>query len=213
MPLFFSLPFTGQEQVEEKQRYLANVRAFCSLTKNDWHRVYLIRKVASQYGMEFAQKLATETQYKWVFPVEILQQVKVSPWRWLWSSPALQVVLLLGCFYCCMAPGGHITVRVKVTYAHSVEWSFLGQHLGCHACCLFAKAETPRFSRGRGDSAFSSGWLMSTVLLWTLTWLMFPVMSVGFSPCRCRTASLITSIATWHVARVTGSCVMLWGKP
>ncbi|XP_033923494.1 LOW QUALITY PROTEIN: E3 ubiquitin-protein ligase RNF213 [Melopsittacus undulatus] len=77
--LLFDLHEPGeQEQVEEKQHYLANVRVFCSLTKNDWHRVYLVRKVASHYGMEFAQNLATEAQYKWVFPVEILRQVKNS---------------------------------------------------------------------------------------------------------------------------------------
>ncbi|XP_040438107.1 E3 ubiquitin-protein ligase RNF213 isoform X1 [Falco naumanni] len=69
---------TEQDQVEEKQRYLGNVRVFCSLTKNDWHRVYLVRKIASQYGMEFAQKLVTEAQFNWVFPAEILQQVQNS---------------------------------------------------------------------------------------------------------------------------------------
>uniref|UniRef100_A0A8B9G672 RING-type E3 ubiquitin transferase n=1 Tax=Amazona collaria TaxID=241587 RepID=A0A8B9G672_9PSIT len=69
---------TEQEQVEEKQRYLVNVREFCSLAKNDWHRVYLVRKIASHYGMEFAQKLATEAQFQWVLPAEILQQVQNS---------------------------------------------------------------------------------------------------------------------------------------
>ncbi|XP_028940022.1 E3 ubiquitin-protein ligase RNF213, partial [Antrostomus carolinensis] len=69
---------TKQDQVEEKQRYLANVRVFCSLAKNNWHRVYLVRKIASQYGMEFTQKLVTEAQFNWVFPVEILQQVQKS---------------------------------------------------------------------------------------------------------------------------------------
>uniref|UniRef100_A0A8B9MD47 RING-type E3 ubiquitin transferase n=1 Tax=Accipiter nisus TaxID=211598 RepID=A0A8B9MD47_9AVES len=64
---------TEQDQVEEKQRYLANVRVFCSLAKNNWHCVYLVRKIASQYGMEFAQKLVTEAQFNWVFPVEILR--------------------------------------------------------------------------------------------------------------------------------------------
>ncbi|KAM6317270.1 E3 ubiquitin-protein ligase RNF213 isoform 4-T4 [Podargus strigoides] len=67
-----------QGQVKEKQRYLANVRAFCSLARNDWHRVYLVRKIASQYGMEFAQKLVTEARFNWVFPGEILQQVQNS---------------------------------------------------------------------------------------------------------------------------------------
>uniref|UniRef100_A0A8C0FUW2 RING-type E3 ubiquitin transferase n=1 Tax=Bubo bubo TaxID=30461 RepID=A0A8C0FUW2_BUBBB len=51
---------------------------FCNLTKNNWHRVYLVRKIASQYGMEFAQKLVREAQFNWVFPVEILQQVQNS---------------------------------------------------------------------------------------------------------------------------------------
>ncbi|XP_049669068.1 E3 ubiquitin-protein ligase RNF213 isoform X5 [Accipiter gentilis] len=69
---------TEQDQVEEKQRYLANVRVFCSLAKNNWHYVYLVRKIASQYGMEFAQKLVTEAQFNWVFPVEILQQIQNS---------------------------------------------------------------------------------------------------------------------------------------
>ncbi|XP_066836382.1 E3 ubiquitin-protein ligase RNF213 isoform X3 [Anser cygnoides] len=67
-----------QDQAEEKQRYLANVKVFCSLTKNNWHRVYLVRKIANQYGMEFAQKLVTEARFNWVFPAEILQQVQRS---------------------------------------------------------------------------------------------------------------------------------------
>ncbi|XP_062447391.1 E3 ubiquitin-protein ligase RNF213 isoform X2 [Rhea pennata] len=67
---------TEQDYLKEKQHYLANVRTFCSLTKNDWHRVYLVRKIANQYGMEFAQKLVMEAQFNWVFPVEILQQIR-----------------------------------------------------------------------------------------------------------------------------------------
>uniref|UniRef100_A0A8C6ZCZ6 RING-type E3 ubiquitin transferase n=1 Tax=Nothoprocta perdicaria TaxID=30464 RepID=A0A8C6ZCZ6_NOTPE len=67
-----------QDHVKEKQHYLANVRTFCSLSKNDWHNVYLVRKIANQYGMEFVQKLVMEAQFKWVFPVEVLEQVKRS---------------------------------------------------------------------------------------------------------------------------------------
>uniref|UniRef100_A0A8C0FVX5 RING-type E3 ubiquitin transferase n=1 Tax=Bubo bubo TaxID=30461 RepID=A0A8C0FVX5_BUBBB len=75
LPLFFFFffffpPYPEQDHVEEKQRYLANVRVFCNLTKNNWHRVYLVRKIASQYGMEFAQKLVREAQFNWVFPVQ-----------------------------------------------------------------------------------------------------------------------------------------------
>ncbi|XP_065503793.1 E3 ubiquitin-protein ligase RNF213 [Caloenas nicobarica] len=69
---------TEQDQVEEKQRYLENVRIFCGLSRNDWHRVYLVRRITSQYGMEFAQKLVTEARFNWVFPAEILQQVQTS---------------------------------------------------------------------------------------------------------------------------------------
>ncbi|PKU34399.1 hypothetical protein llap_15296 [Limosa lapponica baueri] len=69
---------TAHDKVEEKRRYLANVRNFCGLTKNNWHCVFLVRKIASQYGMEFAQKLVTEAQFDWVFPKEILRQVQNS---------------------------------------------------------------------------------------------------------------------------------------
>uniref|UniRef100_A0A803XU37 RING-type E3 ubiquitin transferase n=1 Tax=Meleagris gallopavo TaxID=9103 RepID=A0A803XU37_MELGA len=66
------------DQVEEKKHYLENVKVFCDLSQNDWHRVYLVRKIAHLYGMEFAQKLVMEARFNWVFPVEILQQVQSS---------------------------------------------------------------------------------------------------------------------------------------
>uniref|UniRef100_A0A803YCM8 RING-type E3 ubiquitin transferase n=1 Tax=Meleagris gallopavo TaxID=9103 RepID=A0A803YCM8_MELGA len=58
----------------EKKHYLENVKVFCDLSQNDWHRVYLVRKIAHLYGMEFAQKLVMEARFNWVFPVEILSQ-------------------------------------------------------------------------------------------------------------------------------------------
>lgn len=78
LPLCFNLLFSPPEpeQMKEKQHYLKSVEKFCSLARNDWHRVYLVRKIASQHGMEFAQKLVTEPQFSWVFPAEILQQVE-----------------------------------------------------------------------------------------------------------------------------------------
>ncbi|KAM9281709.1 E3 ubiquitin-protein ligase RNF213 isoform 3-T4 [Morus bassanus] len=88
--LLFDLhEYTEQDQVEEKQRYLANVKMFCSLANNDWHHVYLVRKIASQYGMEFAQKLVTEAQFNWVFPGEILQQV--------WNNQSNHIDRYLAC--------------------------------------------------------------------------------------------------------------------
>lgn len=61
--------------MKEKQRYLKKVEEFCSQARNDWHCVYLVRRIASQHGMEFAQRLVTEPRFRWVFPAEILQQV------------------------------------------------------------------------------------------------------------------------------------------
>ncbi|NWZ10455.1 RN213 ligase, partial [Agelaius phoeniceus] len=69
---------TEPKQMKEKQHYLKKVEKFCSLAKNDWHRVYLVRRISSQHGMEFAQKLVTEPRFSWVFPAEILQQVQHS---------------------------------------------------------------------------------------------------------------------------------------
>lgn len=75
--------------MEEKKRYLENVKVFCDLSKNDWHRVYLVRKIAHLYGMEFAQKLVMEARFNWVFPEEILQQVK----KGLFGDGSLLLVL------------------------------------------------------------------------------------------------------------------------
>ncbi|XP_071287737.1 E3 ubiquitin-protein ligase RNF213-like isoform X2 [Agelaius tricolor] len=69
---------TEPKQMKEKQHYLKKVEKFCSLAENDWHRVYLVRRISSQHGMEFAQKLVTEPRFSWVFPAEILQQVQHS---------------------------------------------------------------------------------------------------------------------------------------
>lgn len=193
-----------QDQVEEKQRYLANVRVFCSLAKNNWHYVYLVRKIASQYGMEFAQKLVTEAQFNWVFPVEILQQVKR---RYILGDGSGLLVFSLCCFGVFLLLCGswgthHIESGCEDDLSlRSIEWNLLWQWFAMPACCLFVKAEMPQFMGGRGDSALSNSCLMSTVL------------TMGFSLCRYRTAGLIISIVTWHVARITESCVMLWGKP
>ncbi|XP_053850563.1 E3 ubiquitin-protein ligase RNF213 [Vidua macroura] len=76
--IFHLQQHTQPEKMEEMQRYLKKVEKFCSLARNDWHRVYLVRRIASQHGMEFAQNLVTEPRFSWVFPEEILQQVQHS---------------------------------------------------------------------------------------------------------------------------------------
>uniref|UniRef100_A0A8C3MIP0 RING-type E3 ubiquitin transferase n=1 Tax=Geospiza parvula TaxID=87175 RepID=A0A8C3MIP0_GEOPR len=72
--IFHLQQHTQPEQMRDEQRYLESVEKFCSRARNDWHRVYLVRRIASQHGMEFAQKLVTEPRFSWVFPAEILQQ-------------------------------------------------------------------------------------------------------------------------------------------
>jgi len=61
----------GSELVREKQAYLRQVERFCRQGRNDWHRVYLVRKLASQRGMEFLQRLCRQGQpAQWVLPQE-----------------------------------------------------------------------------------------------------------------------------------------------
>lgn len=47
----------------------------CRHSGNDWYRVYLIRKISSQRGVEFVQKLLNVADVRWLFPDEVLQQV------------------------------------------------------------------------------------------------------------------------------------------
>ncbi|XP_067403324.1 E3 ubiquitin-protein ligase RNF213 isoform X3 [Emydura macquarii macquarii] len=70
---------TEQGKAADKQQYLQKVMRFCKLAGNDWYRVYLVRKLTNQYGMEFAQKLSNERQFQWVFPAEIIQQQRDQP--------------------------------------------------------------------------------------------------------------------------------------
>ncbi|XP_027705939.1 E3 ubiquitin-protein ligase RNF213 [Vombatus ursinus] len=62
---------------EEKQRYLQQVKRFCLQAGNDWYRVYLVRKLVNQHGMEFVQSLCKQDhQSQWVFPKEIIDQLR-----------------------------------------------------------------------------------------------------------------------------------------
>ncbi|KAJ1072081.1 hypothetical protein K5549_013948 [Capra hircus] len=65
----------GSEMAEEKRRYLKQVERFCARVQNDWYRVYLVRKLTSQQGMEFVQSLSKEGHpAHWVFPKEVITQ-------------------------------------------------------------------------------------------------------------------------------------------
>ncbi|XP_066560678.1 E3 ubiquitin-protein ligase rnf213-alpha [Amia ocellicauda] len=54
--------------------FLTQVMDLCTKKGNDWYRIYLIRKICSQCGVEFVQKLLKEAEFSWLFPVEIVQQ-------------------------------------------------------------------------------------------------------------------------------------------
>lgn len=70
------------ELTEEKQRFLKQVEQFCTRVKNDWHRVYLLRRLSSQCGMEFMQSFLQQGHpCQWVFPRDVLaQQVRSRAW-------------------------------------------------------------------------------------------------------------------------------------
>ncbi|KAK7926008.1 hypothetical protein WMY93_008318 [Mugilogobius chulae] len=73
---------TTAAETEEGQAarvFLKSVKDFCTQSKNDWYRVYLIRKIGSQQGMEHVQNLLKVQQMSWLFPEEILQQVNEAP--------------------------------------------------------------------------------------------------------------------------------------
>ncbi|XFF88666.1 hypothetical protein AB1E18_014885 [Capra hircus] len=70
----------GSEMAEEKRRYLKQMERFCARVQNDWYRVYLVRKLTSQQGMEFVQSLSKEGHpAHWVFPKEVITQQRDHP--------------------------------------------------------------------------------------------------------------------------------------
>lgn len=59
--------------LSETKAFLDSVKALCSNSGNEWYRVYLIRKVCSQRGVEFVSKLLRVDAVQWLFPREILK--------------------------------------------------------------------------------------------------------------------------------------------
>lgn len=55
--------------------FLDSVQDLCKQSRNDWYRVYLIRKICGLNGVEYVQKLLHEDQLSWLFPQEVLQMV------------------------------------------------------------------------------------------------------------------------------------------
>lgn len=70
----------GSELAEDKRCFLKHVEQFCARVNNDWHRVYLVRKLSSQRGMDFVQSFSRQGHpYQWVFPRDVIAQQKEHP--------------------------------------------------------------------------------------------------------------------------------------
>ncbi|XP_042360235.1 E3 ubiquitin-protein ligase rnf213-alpha [Plectropomus leopardus] len=54
--------------------FLTSVVNLCRRSGNDWYRVFLIRKICSQHGVEFVLKLLKVDEMRWLFPEEVLQK-------------------------------------------------------------------------------------------------------------------------------------------
>ncbi|XP_029944702.1 E3 ubiquitin-protein ligase rnf213-alpha-like [Salarias fasciatus] len=66
-------PESKTESQSGTTAFMTSVVNLCRRSGNDWYRVYLIRKICSQHGVEFVLKLLKVEEMRWLFP-EILQK-------------------------------------------------------------------------------------------------------------------------------------------
>nr|XP_023992641.1 E3 ubiquitin-protein ligase rnf213-alpha-like [Salvelinus alpinus] len=57
-----------------EREFLTRVGELCQRSGNDWYRVYLIRKICNQHGVEYVQHFLTVADMQWLFPHEVLQK-------------------------------------------------------------------------------------------------------------------------------------------
>ncbi|XP_078257452.1 E3 ubiquitin-protein ligase rnf213-alpha-like isoform X1 [Rhinoraja longicauda] len=57
-----------------KESFLEHMKMICLHSGNDWYRVYLMREVYDQYGMDFVQSLTQLEEYHWSFPDKIIEK-------------------------------------------------------------------------------------------------------------------------------------------
>lgn len=70
----------GSEPTKDQHQYLRQVELFCTQVQNDWYRVYLVRKLASQQGLEFVQSFSRlHHPARWVFPKEVIERQEAQP--------------------------------------------------------------------------------------------------------------------------------------
>ncbi|KAM7069332.1 E3 ubiquitin-protein ligase RNF213 isoform 2-T4 [Molossus nigricans] len=69
-----------EEMTEDRRQYLGQVQRLCTQARNDWYRVYLVRKLASQQGMEFVHGFSRPGHpAQWVFPKEVIVLQEAHP--------------------------------------------------------------------------------------------------------------------------------------
>lgn len=80
MPFFFLFLNISEAQKRGDggiTAFLTNVMNLCRHSGNDWYRVYLIRKICSQHGVEFVLKLLKVDAVHWLFPEEVPRKVQL----------------------------------------------------------------------------------------------------------------------------------------
>ncbi|XP_077184308.1 E3 ubiquitin-protein ligase RNF213 isoform X2 [Paroedura picta] len=70
--LLYKLHGTAKDSEDYEKIYLQRVMHLCNM--NDWYKIYLVRKMTNQYGLEFTQSLSNNQECHWMFPTEIIQQ-------------------------------------------------------------------------------------------------------------------------------------------
>uniref|UniRef100_A0A674BBP2 RING-type E3 ubiquitin transferase n=1 Tax=Salmo trutta TaxID=8032 RepID=A0A674BBP2_SALTR len=71
-PFFFITHYGPTER-----EFLTSVGELCKRSGNDWYRVYLIRTICKQHGVDYVQHFLTVADMQWLFPYEVLQKVLV----------------------------------------------------------------------------------------------------------------------------------------
>uniref|UniRef100_A0A672GQ55 RING-type E3 ubiquitin transferase n=1 Tax=Salarias fasciatus TaxID=181472 RepID=A0A672GQ55_SALFA len=85
--------YAGSKIESGTTAFMTSVVNLCRRSGNDWYRVYLIRKICSQHGVEFVLKLLKVEEMRWLFPEEILQKVQLSTVWISWKTIYLLLAL------------------------------------------------------------------------------------------------------------------------
>ncbi|XP_073505879.1 E3 ubiquitin-protein ligase RNF213 isoform X2 [Phyllobates terribilis] len=64
---------SGKSTGVTNENYLRSVKTLCSLSGNDWYRVYLIRKLSNLDGIDTVQRHFKDPNFGWLFPTRMLQ--------------------------------------------------------------------------------------------------------------------------------------------